>query len=394
MLRSLLLIVLSTPLGLTAMGAEITFRESATPTRGGLVRLGDVAEVRGFDAGRLVELPLMPKPAPGDGQLLSAQAVREMLAAQGEPPASHRFGGAYFVRVTTPRDTGSIKSPAERGWREATPTRTRTTTQRSNAFRVRTGESATPTKPRRVAPRLISRRDVKTVEGLITQAVQEAIDKLATNDPEADRLAVRGVQVSDAAVRELLKVTDQPLEVRFAKSEPLTAGSTSVQVGPASRDAGEAHRVVLDLISLPMRIVAASPMQRDAMIVASMVRIEPIPLEEIDRPQSLGYTRLDQVVGRESTRMIRPGDVLSDANTAPPLLVQRGEEVTVSSGGGGISVRVRAVAKQEGRQGELVTVETLDTAEKFMARVVGARRLAVLSAGPSIATAARKGGLR
>lgn len=392
MLRSLLLTALASFVGLTAVGAEITFRESATPTRGGLVRLGDVAEVRGSDAGRLAELPLMPKPAPGDGQLLSAQAVREMLAAQGEPPAAHRFGGAYFVRVATPRDTGSISSPAEQGWRETTPAPS--TTQRSNAFRVRTSKSAAPTKPRRVPPRLISRRDVKAIEDFIAKAAQETLDKQSDQAPGTERLAVRGVQVSDTAVRELLKITDQPLEVRFAKPESLTAGSTPVTVGPAPRDVGETQRVVVNLVSRPMRVVATVPMQRDAMVVASTVRVEPMPLDELDRPQSLGYTRLNQVIGRETTRMIRPGQVLSDANTAPPLLVQRGESVSVSSGGGGVSVRIQAVAKQAGRQGELVPVETLDSAEKFMARVVGPRRLAVLSAGPSVANATRTGGLR
>lgn len=393
MLRSFLLIVLATLFGLTAVGAEITFRESATPSRGGLVRLGDVAEVRGADSRRLSDLPLMPRPAPGEGQLVSAQAVREMLAAQGEAPTAHRFGGSYFVRVASPGENASLAGPTTSGWRTATPVPAPT---RSSAFRVRTGvAAASPVTPRRdPAPRRLTNREVKSIETFVTDAVQDAIDEQSPTDPEAPRLAVREVKVSASAVRDLLQMMDQPIEVRFAASEPLAPGKTSVRVWPASRSEDEAFRVVADLVGLPMRVVAATAMPRDSMLVASVVRLEPTPLEEIDRPQAVGYTRIDQVVGREAKRPLRPGDVLSDANTAPPLMVERGEEVTVSSGGGGVSVRVRAVAQQAGRQGDLVTVQTLDTAEKFMARVVGERRLAILSAGPLVGGSTRTGGLR
>lgn len=385
MFRLLITLILATLAGGAARGAEVTFREIAEPSSGGLVLLGDVATIRGSDAARLSTLPLMPKPAPGAGQLVSAQAVREMLSAQGESPSEHRFGGAYFVRVATPATTTT--GTASNAWRapaaEPTPAR-------SNAFRVRRGGDSSPVQRRVAKPRPLSPRQQSVVEAMVIAAIQRTINEESTTQ----RLAVRSVQLTATAVRELAGLDAASMRVRLPQTEALSAGQTTVRVGSESSFEGEAFRVVVDLLVQPMRLVASAAMPRDALIVASMVRSEPVPVDEIDRPQSLGYTDLDQVVGREAKRPLRVGEVLSDTNTAPPLMVQRGEEVTVASGGGGISVRVRAVAKQDGRQGELVPVETFDLEEKFMARVVGPRRLSVLSAGPAVTNFTRSGGLR
>jgi flagella basal body P-ring formation protein FlgA len=65
-----------------------------------------------------------------------------------------------------------------------------------------------------------------------------------------------------------------------------------------------------------------------------------------------------------------------------PLLVRRGEVITVVSQGGGIRVRTTARARQDGARGQLVRVESLDTREPYDVRVVGLREAAVFAVAP------------
>lgn len=384
---SLLLIALATTL---VGAAEIALRDDATAASGTLVRLGDVATVSGRDAARLERLPLSPSPTPGDRQFVSAGAIRAMLAAQGEDPTLHRFTGAYRVRVQTPVESSPAVNADAQSWRLAPSPRSGART----AFRVRSGAAAPVAQPYREPARVgvVARR---TVDENVIAAIQAEIDKQVNDRSEMPtRLAVRKVKLSATALRELAQLGDMPLTVGFRPTDKLVSGEVTARVWPESRLGDEAFRVVAELVEQPMRAVAATPIGRGELITTSAVRMEPVPLKELDYSNAYGYATADEAIGRETKRTVRPGEVLSDANTAPPLMVRRGEEVDVLSGGGGVSVRLRAIASQDGRQGDLISVEMYDSKDKFSARVVGPRRLAVLSAGSALADATRTGGLR
>lgn len=384
--RLLLITLVTTPVG----AAEIALRDEARVTSGTLVRLGDVAIVTGRDAARLDRLPLSPSPTPGDRQFVSAGAIRAMLAAQGEDLSEHRFTGAYRVRV----QTAAMASPATeeadaQRWRLAPSPRTGART----AFRIRSGAAPLNTPQYRPPTRLgvVAKR---AVDANVMDAIQAEIDRRVNDRTESPtRLAVKGVKLSATAARELSLIEETPLKVAFRPTEQLAPGELSVRVWPESRLDDEAFRVVAELVEQPMRAIAATPIGRGELVTTSAVRMEPVPLSELENASAYGYAAAE-AIGRETKRSVRPGEVLSEANTAPPLMVRRGEEVEVVSGGGGISVRLRAIASQDGRQGDLISVEMYDTKEKFSARVVGPRRLAVLSAGSALANATRTGGLR
>ena len=63
-----------------------------------------------------------------------------------------------------------------------------------------------------------------------------------------------------------------------------------------------------------------------------------------------------------------------------PIMVKRGDIVTVTSQSGGIRVRISARALRDGTHGELVQLESLGSKEKFDARVIGPREAAVFAA--------------
>lgn len=375
-----------------AAGAEITLRETAAVGEGSLVRLSDVAKVTGADANRVARLPLMPTPAPGTQQSLSTAAIRAMLAAQGETATRHQFRGAYTVRVSTPvRQPTPSNGTTDSDWRT---TRSGTRSAGSTSFRKRGKFAREANSIESRGTRRLQAVNTRSVEQTVTTAVQAAIDERLGGQPVDPRLMVRGVELTKTALQKLSKTASEALLVEIPETAVLSAGSLTAQIRPRSQVREESFRVVADLVEQPMRVVTTAPMSRGAMIVASAVQLEPIPLEEIDRASSRGYTKLDDVVGKEAQRNLRIGDVLSDNNTAPPVMVRRGEQVFVVSGGGGISVTLQAIAKEDGREGELVSVGMLDRRDEFMARVVGYRRLAVLSAGSGLASSVRTGDLR
>jgi flagella basal body P-ring formation protein FlgA len=81
----------------------------------------------------------------------------------------------------------------------------------------------------------------------------------------------------------------------------------------------------------------------------------------------------------EARQAIQVGSVIFTDQVQSPVLVKRGEVITVTSQGGGIRVRTSARARQDGAKGNLVQVESLDTKERYDARVVGPHEAAVFA---------------
>lgn len=375
-MRLALVILIALTTSLTATAADITLREEAAAVPGVLVRLGDVATIRGADADRLAAAPLMPSPAPGTTQHISAGAVRDLLKAQGIDSKDHFFRGAYRIQVTTPLGNATPPAPvAGDGWQSTKGS----TGDSSMAFRVRGGAAApTPILPAGVV-RKASLRESKSVEDAVKAAIQQMLDM--RRQPGETRLAVRGVELNSKTAYELFEKIGQPLTATAATTATPLAGSLQCKVWPAEGLAGEPYLVVADLVEQPMRVVATTPLSRGALVTASAARLEPTPLEEIGKASAAGFTTLEDAIGKETSRPIRAGEVFSEFNTAAPLMVRKNDLVDVVSGGGGISVTMHMSATQDGRVGDLIIVKTLDRDERFPARVVGPRRLAVLASG-------------
>ena len=79
-----------------------------------MVRLGDVAEVRGatdVETQQLAAVPLMPAPAAGTRQFLHACEVRDLLAACGVDVGTVQIRGAASVAISSPA-VDAVSSPA------------------------------------------------------------------------------------------------------------------------------------------------------------------------------------------------------------------------------------------------------------------------------------------
>ena len=98
------------------------------------------------------------------------------------------------------------------------------------------------------------------------------------------------------------------------------------------------------------------------------------------------FHSFEDVIGKETQRAISPGQVLDQNYVRSPILVRRGDVVTVYARAAGIRVRTTGRAISDGSQGDLIAIETLETGsrEKFDARVTGAQVVEVWAG--SIAT--------
>jgi flagella basal body P-ring formation protein FlgA len=97
----------------------------------------------------------------------------------------------------------------------------------------------------------------------------------------------------------------------------------------------------------------------------------------------LAVVALEEVVGKEAVQGIRADSLLLANQVRSPYLVRRGERVSVVARGGGITVRTYALVQQDGGLGDLVAVQTIETKERYTARVSGLRELEVFAAGAS-----------
>ena len=90
--------------------------------------------------------------------------------------------------------------------------------------------------------------------------------------------------------------------------------------------------------------------------------------------------KLRDVVGHVAARNVRKNQVLFDDDVQLPVMVNRGEQITVRCLVGSMVIRTTARAMSDAALGELVELQNQRSREAFMARVVGPRQ-AVLENG-------------
>jgi flagella basal body P-ring formation protein FlgA len=127
-------------------------------------------------------------------------------------------------------------------------------------------------------------------------------------------------------------------------------------------------------------VVAVQPIARGAVITAADVEIQTLDAVPAATGRRAPLTSVEQLVGMEARQAIAAGDVIFSDKVQAPVLVKRGELISVVAQGGGIRVTTTARARQDGARGELVQLESLETREIYDARVTGYREAAVFSA--------------
>lgn len=146
----------------------------------------------------------------------------------------------------------------------------------------------------------------------------------------------------------------------------------------------EGDRIILDetvrvevLVKRRVALVSA-PIRRGEEIEPSQVKADDQWLKPSD-PVAPMY----DVVGSAARARLDPGDVVLKSHVEPPVVVERGDIVTVQCISGGVLLQLAARAMKSARDCETIPFERIDgTPGQFMARMNGRGRAVTVAATP------------
>jgi flagella basal body P-ring formation protein FlgA len=243
--------------------------------------------------------------------------VQDLLALRGVATGDHRFGGSSEVRL----GTGAIAAVG-------------------GAPKFRSNGSAA--------------RGANT-------AVETAIAKYLARNVDADREWLVNVELTEEQVR----------AVQGAFGRIAVEGGAEPWHGPQQFNvfigAKDAQFVVEAQLQQPeMIVVAARPLSKGDLIRPSDLALE--PAKRGVAPKG-AFRSPEEIVGQEAVRSIAAGQVLDSNYVQPPVLVKRGDVVTVFAYSTGIRIKTTGRSRQAGALGELVEIESLADRKRFFARV-------------------------
>jgi flagellar basal body P-ring formation protein FlgA len=102
-----------------------------------------------------------------------------------------------------------------------------------------------------------------------------------------------------------------------------------------------------------------------------------LEIREIQRPDGF-FTDLESVEGAVARRALRKGTVLTPRDVKEPVLVRRGDVVTLIAKGASFRLSTSARARDSGGRGDSVVVENLDSRQLIAGTVVGPRTVEIL----------------
>lgn len=154
--------------------------------------------------------------------------------------------------------------------------------------------------------------------------------------------------------------------------QPNSTGSSSRQSVTVRIFEGErlveARTIRIDALVRREVLLLASGVSRD-----DTIRREHLVPETVwfDPAEEAPVQGLDNAVGMHARTRLEAGDILRQNDIEPPLLVRRGERVTIHCISGGVALRVKARAEHDARMGELVECRIDGRRSGFAARVTG-----------------------
>lgn len=308
--------------------ASVVLREHAEDF-GSVIRLGDIADVSSATTAEVDDLattPLLAAPAAGTNLFLRLSQIRDLLTSRGVNLNNVSFSGAAVVEIG-----GAAKLVV-----------------------------ATK-KP------LVEELPLDEVESIVLHAIEQYLDQ------QAARTGWRIEFELDATILPKIARLGRQFQVRGGRRP--WSGTQRFRLSTA--DSASPIFVTARVVEIGPAVFVLRKIERGDLIRAADVEVR----QHEGRLPATTLTSLRQVIGKESLRSIPLGAIVQKNFVREPLMVERGETVTVFARTGGVSVRTFATAKQDGAQGELIQVETLDKKERFNARISGRRELEVLATG-------------
>lgn len=151
--------------------------------------------------------------------------------------------------------------------------------------------------------------------------------------------------------------------VRLPRCDQPLTGAVAGVVKARGRVTAEVHcpggrpwtlYVPVRILGSQSMLVAARPLARDTVLTPADVRLAPAATG------TPGYGMLSdpaEVAGKRLRRTIEAGTPVTASMLDAPVLVRRGQQVTLEATQGGFNVRMAGVARTEGSLGQIIEVE-------------------------------------
>ena len=176
-------------------------------------------------------------------------------------------------------------------------------------------------------------------------------------------------------------LTEPQIEVAVVAARPTPPCSQPVAVEAADTRSPQRMRYVARCQDTPgwrydyvvrarvsaMVAIAAAPVAANEALTDTQVTIERRDISNIADPIS----NPADAVGQMSRRMLRPGDILRSGQLSSPVLVKRGDAVTMVARRDGIEVSMAGEALDAGGKGAVVRVRNAGSGQVVRMRVAG-----------------------
>ncbi len=330
-----------------ARADTIALRRSAVIEKGEAVRLADIATLIGPRAEALADVVI---------------AADTAELPRGQPPGTRRLG----LPVVRER----LKSVPGVNWAMLTFRGSDVLIRPPHRPQPETGEpKATRSKKNDTPP------EQRVIPGSIRALARDVLLDILKVKPED--LRVRWPDRKAAFL-------DEPVAGRTVHIQPIGRSSRL----PLSVTVYEGDRIVrTETIRADIRV------RRRVWVVSSSLRRGTVLNEKNATRRELwldpGISPASGVSGKVTSRRLEPGSVIETGDVEPPLIVRRGEIVSLHCVAGAVMLRCEARALESGRDGDVIRFELPASKEKVTARMSGRGR-AVMVVPPADADGAAR----
>ena len=243
--------------------------------------------------------------------------------------------------------------------------------------------------------RIIGRGEIlRTLHNVGVDAAGVSFDGAEEVKIEVKYITITGDEIADHSRKYLTNKLDEDNETSVVELQkipkdqrvPLGSGDVKlrfsrVSVGKSGRQAYLSVNIVVDnsvysslgltfAIKRFRRVVVAA----DGMRSGNIIRNDNVHFASIDVSRIIDdtFTSIDDVVGMEVKRSMRPGDVITGKTIKKRSAMLRGDRVVILIKSYGLEVRSKGVCQEDGGFGDIIKVMNLDTKKMLFGSVLNA----------------------
>jgi flagella basal body P-ring formation protein FlgA len=366
--------------------ATVTFRSEPVICQSTTVTLGDIAAVTpdaDDDAEALAtlkEIVLFPAPIAGKKRTITYRDVYDFLRLRGIPVERHAFAGASRVTVTAGNRTAN--QSGDTGVTQTQFAQRSATNIDANADQ----NTQTDTDSNATSQSNLTEEE-ETIRFAVLTFLQQNVSRDAPWQVHIALSPEKKIQIaSGGGIIGIRAVTNDSKNSQsaFPKTTEEWLGKQWFELQCRNANAGTGlHRTMFvgAHVSLPLQIVV----MRHAVPKGKILTLADVKLDYIAEQKLPTYVtrdrtvngvtakrsgettidpdiavRLDDVLGKAASRSLREGTPVALSQLEQPVLVKRSDVVTMYVRNNRIEIKMLGRAKQDGRSGEWIAVESLN----------------------------------